>query len=97
MAKDAFKFKEHASDFVNCFNPESEKFVRLMAAEHRTIQQAFTKLCLQWLEKVADEDYQTDGRNEASHRVAMQMLDAWQNSSRTNNLGTLPSQMLPMI
>ena len=96
MAKDALKFKEHASDFVNCFNPESEKFVRLMAAEHRTIQQAFTKLCLQWLEKVADEDYQTDGRNAASHVLALQMLVAWKGIQDLNQ-DMKPSQMLPMI
>ena len=97
MAKDAFKFKEHVSDFVNCYNPESDRFIRLMAGEHRTIQQAFTKLCLQWLEKAADEDYQTDGRNEASQSVARELIELWYNADRSRHPYVLPSKMLPMI
>ena len=97
MAKDAFKFKENVSDFVNCFNPESDRFVRLMAGEHRTIQQAFTKLCLEWLEKVADEDYQTDGRNEASKKVASELIELWYNADRSRHPYILPSKIIPMI
>lgn len=86
-----------ASDFVNAFNPESERFIRYMSADHRTIQQAFTKLCLQWLEHVASEEYRTDGRNIASHQVTRELIDLWYAKDKSRYPSVLPSVMLPMI
>ena len=96
MPKDALEFQQMASDFVNAFNPDSKAFIDRMSTDHRTIQQAFTKLCLQWIEHVADTEYRTDGRNAASHVVAMEMLEAWQGFQDLYQ-NMKPSQMLPMI
>lgn len=56
------------------FSPRevAEYFARV---EHRTIQQSLTRFCVEWLRVCASDDYGYDGRNEASHRVAKQLLD----------------------
>ena len=43
--------------------------------EHRTIQQSITRFCIEWLRVCASDDYGYDGRNEASHEVAKELLD----------------------
>ena len=56
------------------FNPKkvAEEIAR---TEHRTIQQSITRFCIEWLKVCASDDYGYDGRNEASHEVAKQLLD----------------------
>lgn len=81
------------TDFVNCYGRRSgEEFCEAMTYQHRTLQQSFTRLCLQWLEKVADDNYLTDGRNEASKQVAQNLLE---NSSQLYM--DEPSKYLPVI
>ena len=43
--------------------------------EHRTIQQSITRFCIEWLKVCASDDYGYDGRNEASHEVAKELLE----------------------
>jgi len=62
------------SNFVNSFSVTHEEFCNEMSREHRTLQQSFTRLCLQWIEHVASEEYRTDGRNEGSKAVAKELL-----------------------
>ncbi len=97
MPKDALEFQQMVSDFANAYNPDTKKFIRLMSADHRTIQQGFTKLCLQWLEHVASEEYRTDGRNIASQQVARELIDLWYAKDKRRYPSVLPSVMLPMI
>ena len=97
MPKDALEFQQMASDFVNAFNPDSKGFIDRMSTEHRTIQQSFTKLCLQWIEHVADTEYRTDGRNEASQKVASELIELWYNADRSRHPYVLPSKVIPMI
>jgi len=97
MPKDALEFQQMASDFVNAFNPDSKKFIRLMSADHNTIQQAFTKLCLQWVEHVASEDYRTDGRNIASQQVAKLLMSGWAEKQGGSDGYFMPSECLPMV
>jgi len=42
-----------------------------MEREHRTLQQAFTRLCVAWFTYAANPDYRTDPRNEGTHRLAV--------------------------
>lgn len=69
------------SDYVNTFNDKGKEFCDVMSnfcndmsVEHRTLQQSFTKLCLQWLEHCASDEYRTDARNEGSKEIAKQLL-----------------------
>lgn len=71
------KLVENFSDYVNSFNDKSQEFIQViegMSCEHRTLQQSFTKLCLQWLEHCASAEYRFDGRNEQSHQIAKELL-----------------------
>lgn len=62
------------SNFVNPMNHDNSEFIAEMSNDHRTLQQAFTKLCLQWIEHVASSDYRTDGRNEQSKQTAERLI-----------------------
>ena len=50
--------------------------------EHRTLQQSFTRLCIEWLKTCASDEYRYDGRNEMSHEVSKGLLDL----AKENNL-----------
>jgi hypothetical protein len=58
------------TNFVNTTSMNQDFFNHKMSMEHRTLQQSFTRLCLNWLEHCAKPEYRTDPRNEDSKRVA---------------------------
>ena len=94
MSRDE-KTKEQVSqvtDMLNNFSFDYEGFCKQMCREHRTLQQSFTRLCIHWLSTCASDEYQFDGRNEASHDLAKALLD----SQDAEFIGYL-SMMLPMI
>lgn len=64
------------SDMLNSFSFNPEEFCKEFSREHRTIQQNFTRLCINWLCTCASDDYRFDARNEASHRVAKALIDS---------------------
>lgn len=61
------------SDMLNNFSFSPKGFCEQMQLEHRTIQQSFTRLCIEWLQTCADANYRYDGRNEASHKIAVEL------------------------
>lgn len=65
------------TDFVNNFNSDEEGFIQAMSREHRTLQQSFTRLVLKWIEFCANEKYHFDRRNEATHTVSKDMVEAF--------------------
>lgn len=66
---------------INSFSFDEEKFVQFMNREHRTLQQSFTRLCVAWLRNCGSDDYQYDGRNEASHDIGKAVSAAVENKS----------------
>jgi hypothetical protein len=50
------------------------RFVWSMARAHRTMQQSFTRLCVAWLEHLAEQD-SCDLRNEASVNLAREFVE----------------------
>jgi hypothetical protein len=95
MAKSPEEIQKEISNFVNSYGNRSsgEEFCKLMSNDHRTLQQNFTRLCLQWLETVASDDYRTDGRNEASKNIAQELIGNFQKEK----CNILPSKYLPNI
>jgi hypothetical protein len=84
MRKTAKEMAGEMTDFVNTFSSEPRKeFVQAMASEHRTLQQSFTRLCLEWIEHCASTDYRTDGRNESSHHICKAMIQAYKEKQQT--------------
>jgi hypothetical protein len=68
---------EQLGDFVNNYNHDAEAFIDGFCRQHRTLQQSSFRLILQLIEKVASDDYATDGRNEGSKKVAKQLLNGF--------------------
>lgn len=63
-------------DMVNSFSFSPMEIAKYFAqVEHRTIQQSLTRFCIAWLRVCASDDYGYDGRNEASHKLAKELLD----------------------
>jgi hypothetical protein len=46
-----------------------------MIRHHRTIQQNFTRLAVEWIKMCASDEYRTDGRNEASHKICSDLCN----------------------
>lgn len=61
---------------LNNFGFNHKMVCDLMSKDHRTIQQNFTRLCIQWLSVCASSDYRYDERNADSHNVAKKIEDA---------------------
>lgn len=65
------------TDLVNYSGGQGqEAFLEQMSREHRTLQQSFTRMCLQWLEQVAERKGPQflDARNEASQKIAEKLI-----------------------
>lgn len=84
---DGKELAEAVAVAVNSYGFDGKAFCSHMSNEHRTLQQSFTRLCIAWIrECAAFEDWQIDGRNEASVlacRKLTETLDA-------NEIGRLP-------
>ena len=66
---------------VNSFGFKCTEMAEYFArVAHRTLQQNLTRFCIEWLRVCASDDYGYDGRNEASHKVAKQLLDGQDNT-----------------
>jgi hypothetical protein len=77
MRKSTKELVQEITDYLNTFNSKEKEFCEAMSCEHRTLQQSFTKLCLQWIEHCASVDYRTDGRNEQSQKIARELLEGF--------------------
>lgn len=83
------KVKEQVStvtSMLNSFTFDYEGFCKQMCKEHRTLQQSFTRLCIRWLCECSTDEYQYDGRNEASHEIAKALI----NSQDADFIGHIP-------
>jgi hypothetical protein len=61
------------SGMVNSSLFDAETFCEKFQREHRTLQQNFTRLCIEWIKTCASDEYAYDGRNEASHKVCLDL------------------------
>lgn len=60
---------------LNKFGVDYKGIVKAMRNEHRTLQQNFTRLCVEWLIKCGtDDEVCFDGRNIASHELGKKLL-----------------------
>jgi hypothetical protein len=95
---------QEISDYVNTFNDKGNEFCQAMSCEHRTLQQSFTKLCLQWLEHCASDEYRFDLRNEDSHKISKELFELFRDkqikqgfTGETLKLMSKPSVYMRMI
>ena len=73
---DSKKQANEVADMLNSLLFDYEGFCREMTRQHRTLQQSFTRLCIHWLATCSSDEYQYDGRNEASHRIAKALIES---------------------
>ena len=82
---------------LNDFSFDAEQVAKAMSREHKTLQQAFTGLCLEWLKVCASDTYSTDGRNEASHNIAKEIKVAYDHNHTETTCEFFDDIRLPMI
>jgi hypothetical protein len=71
----AKKLANEVSDFLNGTSGRNEDlkvFLDVIAKDHRTLQQLFTKLCFQWIEKCSQNEF--DDRNAYSVRLCKEVM-----------------------
>jgi hypothetical protein len=56
-------------NLLNCMSIHEDQIAVLFQDEHRTLQQALTRLSVAWLKVCGSPEYRYDGRNEASAHV----------------------------
>lgn len=72
------KARENAriiSDMVNNMSFSPEELCKELTKDHRTLQQNFTRLCLEWIKTCASDEYRYDERNKASHVKCKDIVD----------------------
>lgn len=74
---------------VNCFFDE-RKAAEYMLREHRTLQQTFTRVCVEWLFALSKQEFYDD-RNAASVKLAKDLFALPEVRDIINNLS------LPLI
>jgi hypothetical protein len=69
---------EYITDVLNFMSNDTERghlvFCGAMEHQHRTMQQAFTRLCVAWFVYATDPAYRTDARYEDTHELAVSLL-----------------------
>jgi hypothetical protein len=75
-AKTGAEMAKAMADFVNPMSYDKKGFIEEMGNRtHRTLQQAFTGLCLEWLKHLASlPQGQYDLRNEYSVKLAKEIM-----------------------
>jgi len=92
---DVNQLVEEITNYVNTMSLKPEEFTASMSRQHRTLQQSFTRLCLEWIEYCGSEEYRYDPRNQGSHDICKQVIEGFMNSNDIANVP--PSKFLPMV
>ena len=80
------------TDFLNKYNAPTSEMLAHMTSEHRTLQQQFTSLCLEWILICAQDGYRHDLRNYNSHELCKKLIAAYEEQT-----GDKLSPRLPFI
>ena len=93
------KFAGQITDGVNNTLFNHEEFNKAMSKEHKTLQQNFTRMCLKWMEHLAETPMaHTDHRNEASVKISRKLLERFKDGETEDwAKNFLPSGYLPNI
>ena len=60
---------------INDFGFDEKEIAQKLANNHNTLQQSFMRLCMRFIERMAEKTY-WDGRNEASVQTAKKIVEA---------------------
>lgn len=73
--KMAEKMANEMADFVNSFSPRNKEFIIAMCLQHRTLQQSFGRLVMEYIFYMATQVKHTDPRNEATVKLCREILN----------------------
>lgn len=66
------------TDYVNSFSCDKRKeFIDGFCRQHNTLQQSSFRMILELIQHMASPAYHTDGRNEASQKIAKKLIDGF--------------------
>jgi hypothetical protein len=71
------KFIEDFGHLCNSFSIDRASIFQAFCREHRTIQQSMFGVLIFLLNGIGSDFYGTDGRNEASHKVAKKFIEGY--------------------
>jgi hypothetical protein len=64
---------EDLGNYVNNYGRDEKDFIEGFMRQHRTLQQSSFRVIMKLVEAIASDDYQFDGRNEATHELAKKL------------------------
>jgi hypothetical protein len=93
------EFADQITTKLNTYGFSQKDFNEAMSTEHRTLQQNFTRMCLGWIEHMAETDLRfTDHRNEASVKISKKLIERYKDGETEDwAKDFLPSGSLPNI
>lgn len=110
--REAIEVVSSLGNYVN-YNKSRKAFINAFKREHRTLQQSAFRMILELVEEMASENYHTDGRNDASKKMAQDLIKGFTlvkkeeylqqglSEQRANEyvsgIGSKPSAYLPLI
>ena len=77
----ARKVVNELSDYVN-YRRSTDAFISEFKNDHRTLQQSMFRLMLNIIHEIADDSYQTDGRNEDSKIIAKLIVNGFKQQKK---------------
>ena len=77
----ATELAKTVEDSINSFSFNEKEFAQEFKKFHPTLQQKFFRVIREVITVQADDNRYYDGRNEASHKMAKNMLSAIENNS----------------
>jgi hypothetical protein len=79
--KDADDLMTKLSNYVN-YGKSNKAFIDAFKREHNTLQQSMFKMFLELMEEMANGEYYTDGRNEASKNIAKTLIKGFKEAKK---------------
>jgi len=72
---EAKELSSKIADYLNTMGagPKIKELVKALSSEHRTLQQLFTRVCIAWLQDLAEREH-FDDRNKASVELARKIM-----------------------
>lgn len=73
--KEAKDLAEKMTSFVNSSSTRKKVLFEELDREHRFLQAEVFDMCIKYIQHVANDNYQHDGRNEWCHKFAKQLIE----------------------
>jgi hypothetical protein len=83
--REATEVMNALGSYVN-YRKSTQAFIDAFKREHRTLQQSAFRMLLELVEDMATDNYQTDGRNEDSKKMAKMLIESFKEAKKKEYL-----------